>query len=402
MPRFRYRALRQTGGEVAGELLADDEREAATQLQASGSFPIEIAPAAKPAGAERRAGKGVRLSGRELVLFTRQFATLMKAGIALDRALTLIAADRAPSRRARLASSLLAAINRGESLSRAVAAEPAFAQHYAMVIAAGEARGDLGGALERLANVLERNRAISQSLLNALIYPASVLVVAFLSLGFLLAFVVPRFESLLTSFRQEPPLALRWLVGLSQFFQSYGLPLAVAILALVAFFLIRRRDAAFRIAFDRRLLALPGLGSLLTKIETERLTFLLGNLVAAGVELPRAVAATRDAMTNAAIRAGLGQALRGIERGDGVSPSLAAARLLPDLALELVRVGEETGDLAPMLLQASDIMRKEVEGATTELIGLIAPISIILLGLLIGGIALALFGTVMEVYDLAS
>jgi len=401
MPRFRYRALRQTGGEVEGELNADDERAAVVQLQAVGNFPIEIRSATETAARPgSRAGRP--LPTRELILFTRQFATLMRAGVALDRALSLIADERKNSRRARLAARLLAAVNRGESLSHALGEEPAFSRPYAMVVAAGEARGDVGGALARLADLLERNRAITQSLLNALIYPASVLVVAILSLGFLFAFVLPRFEDLLTSFRHEPPWAMRALLGFSALVQSFGLPFLVLILAFGAFVLVRRRNADFRLAMDRRLLTLPGLGTLITKVETERLAFLLGSLVAAGIDLPRAVSAVRLTSTNAAIRAGLADAQRSIERGDGVAASLAANRLLPDMALELVRVGEETGDLAPMLLEASNILRKEIEAVSTELIALIAPLSMILLGLIIGAIALAIFGTVMEVYDLAS
>jgi len=151
----------------------------------------------------------------------------------------------------------------------------------------------------------------------------------------------------------------------------------------------------------RRLLRLPGLGSLMAKIEAERLLHLLGNLVAAGVELPLALAATRAAMSNEAFRSGLEAAERGIERGDGVAASLAAGGMLPDMAGELVRIGEETGDLAAMLLKAGDILRREFEATSAELIALVTPISVVLLGLLIGAVAVAILGTVLEVYDVA-
>jgi general secretion pathway protein F len=173
-------------------------------------------------------------------------------------------------------------------------------------------------------------------------------------------------------------------------------------LATVGFVVFRRRDPAFRAAIDRRLLRLPGLGKLLGKSEAERLTFLLGNLVAAGVALPDAIAATGAATANAARPSSLAAARQAIERGDKLSDALAAGDLLPKLALELVRVGEETGDLATMLTKASDILQREIEATTTEMIGLVTPVSIILLGLLIGVIAYALLGTVMEVYDFAT
>ena len=398
MPRFRYRALRQSGGEIEGELVAENAQAAVTHLQAAGSFPIAVAPAGGSArGARRR-----RLSPRELILFTRQLAALVGAGVALDRALVLIAGDRARSHRAELAEALLAAVNRGESLSRAVIEHNGYARPYAMVIAAGEARGDIAGALERLAAILERNRAIGQSLANALIYPASVLVVACLSLSFLMGFVIPRFEPLLADFRHAPPVMMQALVGFSHVFQSGAAPVAATLLALVGLYVLKRRDASFRIAVDRRLLALPAIGSLLRKIETERLTFLLGTLIAGGVAVPTAVAAAREATANAALQAGLAEAGRAIERGDGVAAALAAPDLIPVLALELVRIGEETGDLAPMLLKASDILRKEIEATASEWIGLVAPLSMVVLGLIIGAIALAIFGTVLEVYGIAA
>ncbi|HYM71420.1 MAG TPA: type II secretion system F family protein, partial [Stellaceae bacterium] len=294
-----------------------------------------------------------------------------------------------------------AAVNRGESLSRACREHPGLPAHYAMVIAAGEASGDIAGALDRLADVLERGRETFRALVGALIYPASVLVVACLSVSFLLSFVVPQFATLLESFRREPPLAMQFLLALSGGFQVAALPLAALIAAVTGFVVFRRRDPGFRAAFDRRLLQFPGLGKLLTKGEAERLAFLLGNLVAAGVALPDAIAATGAATANAAYHSGLATARQAIERGDKLSDALGAAALLPELALELVRVGEETGDLATMLLKASDILQREIEATTTEIIGLVTPVSIVLLGLLIGVIAYALLGTVMEVYDFA-
>ena len=401
MPRFRYRALRPTGAEIAGELVATDESDAVARLQAIGSYPIEISAPAARRLLGWTAGLRSRISARDLILFTQQLAALIGAGVPLDRALSLIASGRGRARGRALADELLGAVNRGESLSRACAEHAGLPRHYPMVIAAGETRGDLGAALERLAAVLERARATSRALIGALVYPISVFVVACISVSFLLGFVVPRFEVLLTGFQREPPLMMRVLLLLSGLFQELALPGGLAVAAVIVGVAIADRDPRFRLALHRRLLGLPGLGSLIAKIEAERLLHLLGNLVAAGVELPAAVAATRAAMTNETFRAGLAAAERGIERGDGVAASLAAGGMLPDMAGELVRIGEETGDLAPMLLKAGDILRREFEATSAELIALVTPISVILLGLLIGAVAVAILGTVMEVYDVA-
>jgi general secretion pathway protein F len=402
VPRFRYRALRPTGAEIAGELVAADEQDAVARLQAIGSYPIEIsAPAARRLFGGWLSAVRRQISARDMILFTQQLAALIGAGVALDRALSLIGGGRGRARGARLAMDLLGAVNRGESLSRACAEQPGLPRHYPMVIAAGEARGDLGAALERLAAVLERSRTTSRALLGALVYPISVFFVACISVSFLLGFVVPRFEVLLTSFQREPPFMMRLLLMLSGLFQEFALPGGLALLLLIAAAAIADRDPRFRLAMHRRLLGLPGLGTLLAKIEAERLLHLLGNLVAAGVELPLAVAATRAAMSNEAFRSGLEAAERGIERGDGVAASLAAGGMLPEMAGELVRIGEETGDLAAMLLKAGDILRREFEATSAELIALVTPISVVLLGLLIGAVAVAILGTVLEVYDVA-
>lgn len=400
MPRYRYRALRQGGGEIEGELLAADEREAALHLQADGNLPIEIAePAGRRTHGRRRRGG---LSTRERILFTRQLAALLSAGVALDRALGLVASDRRNARRARVAQGLLAAVRRGDSLSRALGEDRSFAPAYTMIVAAGEARGDLAAALERNAAVLERNRAIAQSFANALIYPASVLVVAGLSISFLLAFVVPRFAVLLETFRHAPPFAMRLLLLASSLFQTMAVPMLLLAALLAAYVVLRWRDRAFRARLARAAAALPAVGSLIVKLEAERLGFLLGTMIEAGIGLPAALAAAERGTANEAMRLGLVEAARSIERGERIAPALAATRFVPDLALELVRVGEETGDLAPMLHKASDMLHAEIEATATEWIALVAPLSMVALGLLIGAIALAMFSTVLEVYDIAS
>jgi len=403
VPVFQYRALRPSGAEITGELDADNERDAAQRLQSIGNYPIEITPP-KAGGDFLRGLTPVRraVPARELILFTRQLATLLGAGVALDRALALIAAAPGGKRRARLAADLAAAVNRGESLSAACRANPALPAHYAMMIGAGEARGDLAAGLMRLGDVLERSRETSRALLGALIYPASVLVVAGLSVSFILAFVVPQFAALLETFRREPPAAMQFLLTLSQWFQNVAPPLAAILLILGLYVVFRRHDPRFRAGLDRRLLKLPALGRMLGRSEAERVTFLLGNLVAAGVPIVEAAAATAAATTNSAFRDGLTAAQGMVERGDRLSTALAARGLLPELALELVRVGEESGDVGAMLLNASDILRRDLEATTTELIGLVTPVSVVLLGLVVGLIAYALLGTLLEVYDFAT
>jgi len=406
MPLFHYRALRTSGGEIAGELVAADARDAAARLQAAGSYPIEIAAAAEARRAlGRLAGrfspaKSRHIPSRELVLFTRQLAALIGAGVPIDRALALIGDNGTRAGGRGLALDLLGAVNRGESLSAACATRAGLPPHYAMMIAAGEARGDLAAPLERLAGVLERNRATTRALVDALIYPASVLVAAALSIAFLLGFVVPRFAALLTGVQHQPPPAMRLLLTLSGAFQELALPVIIAMLVLFAGLLFRYRDREFRVALQRRMLHLPWLGPLIGKIEAERLSYLLGSLLSAGVALPGALSAARATAASDVFRAGLAGIERGVERGDGIATAFAASAILPELARELIRIGEETGDLAAMLLKASEMLRREFEATSSALVALVMPVSILALGLLIGLVAVAVLGSVIEAYDL--
>ena len=191
------------------------------------------------------------------------------------------------------------------------------------------------------------------------------------------------------------------LLALAAAFQLLALPAMIVVVVVGGWIAFRQRDPAFRLALHRRVRRLPGLGALIGKIEAERLLYLLGSLLAAGVRLPEAIAATRAAMTSEAARAALAPVEQGIERGDRLAAAIAAGDILPELAVELVRVGEETGDLAPMLLKAGDVLRQEFETTSAGLIAVITPVAILVLGLLIGAVAVAILGTVMEVYDLA-
>ena len=217
MPRFRYRALRQSGGEIEGELLAADERAAASHIQDQGSYPIEIAPSSASPRAAARARGIARLSSRELMLFTRQMAALLGAGVALDRALAL---DRSRPRGRTARAACGGAPRVGRARRKPVArARRAFRRCRIITRRSSPPARRAAISAPRSSGwpaLVERNRAIGQSLANALIYPASVLVVACLSISFLLGFVVPRFSALIEGFRAAPPLAMRFLLAASR------------------------------------------------------------------------------------------------------------------------------------------------------------------------------------------
>lgn len=405
MARFRYRTLQASGAVLEGEVEAADQTEAVAQLQAGGTFPIAVEAAkdgvTRPA-APTHGRMGPKLAPAELALLTRELATLLGAGLPIDRALAVLRGLRGSPRVALVAGELERALLAGDSLSAACARQRAFPRSYAPMVAAGEAKGDLGEALARIAAMLERSHAVAQSLLSSLIYPASVVIVALLSSVLLLGFVVPRFEALLRDLNRELPPATRLLIGLSQFIQDWGPWLLLAMGAGVVLFGLRLREPGFRRRVDQRLLRLPLLGPLLLKIEAERFGRLFGSLIDGGVDIPKALAIAGAAASNRAVAAALANAESRVLRGESISSALAAPGVLPELLVELVRVGDETNRLSDVLLKASDILKQEIDATTTRIIALLTPASTILLGLLVAALMLGVFNAILEVYDLGA
>ncbi len=410
MPVFRYKAVAPSGEIVEGRIEAPDRAAAVDRLHAGGQYPLsaEDIAANEPVPAGRRTfvdffafNRLSRPSRAELALFVRELATLVGAGLAVDHALRVLAdLSRPPGLRA-LAQRLANAVRSGEELSRAAAREaPIFAPLHVAMIAAGEAGGGLDAALARLARVLERSRETEEALSAALLYPAVVAAVAVVSAVFLLGFVIPRFEAVLSGLGRDLPLATAAVIALARFVESYGWLLVLALAGAAATARWRLNDPAFRHRFDRVLLDLRVVGPLILRIEAERFARALSALVDGGVALPNALAAAADVAANRAFAVAIGGAAVKLREGQSLAASLLAAGVFPTVLVEMARLGEETGRLAPMLAKAADIFEGEVKAATQRLVALVTPAAVILLGVLIAGLMLTLFGAVFAVYDL--
>ena len=404
MPRFRYRTLQASGAVVEGEVEAADQPAAVARLQAGGSYPILVEDATQHIMAATTAAGplGPRLRPTELALLTRELATLLGAGLPIDRALAVLRGLRGSPRVSEVAGRLERAILAGESLSEACTRQRAFPRSYAPMVAAGEAKGNLGEALSRIATLLERSHAVAQSILSSLIYPASVMAVALLSAVLLLAVVVPRFEALLRDLNRELPPATQFLIGLSQAIQVWGPWLVLVLCGAVALFVQRLRDPDFRRAVDTRALRLPFFGPLLLKIEAERFGRLFGSLIEGGVAIPQALVIAGAAASNRAVAAAILAAETRVQRGESISAALAAPGILPELLVELVRIGDETNRLPDVLIKASDILKQEIDATLSRTVALLTPASTILLGLLVGALMLGVFNAILEVYDLGT
>lgn len=409
MTLYRYKAIQGSGEMVEGATEAPDRETVVARLRAGGGYPIEIEAAGAEATSSVGGGASVqgsgstrlRLSLKDQALLTRELGTLLGAGLAIDRALLALADLTSSGRVAAISRRLARDIQSGRSLSAACAALPrAFSRNYVTMVAAGEASGDLAAALERLALLIDRSRAVASAVGSALLYPAIVALVGVASAIFLVSYVLPSFADLLTGMGRELPWPTRMLLGLSEFLQRYGLWLALGVAGLGVLVSWRWRDPAFRLGLDRLLLRLPVLGGILRRVEIERTARVLAHLLAAGIDLPKALLGAREVAQNRAVAGGLGASEEAVRRGERLAAGLAAAGVFPPLLVELARVGEETGNLSDALLKVAEIQAREVERALARLVALIAPVTTILLGMMVAFLILAMFNTVLEIYDL--
>lgn len=404
MPLYRYKAVSDSGEVVEGEMMARSQAGVIDHLHDRGFVPIH-------ADEVRAAGRGNLwrrelfarrgLSRRAVALLTRELATLIHAGLPLDRAFELLIELAEVGAAKRLLSRVLEAIRGGSTLADALAAhDGVFPSYYVSMVEAGEAGGSLDEVLERLADFMERTQVLKDKVTSALIYPMIVLLMAGLSVVILLTVVVPEFEPLFADAGQALPLSTRVVVALGAAFQHYWWAGA---LALAALYLVLRQQLAnpvSRYRWHGLVLRVPILGDLITKIEVARFTRTVGTLMANGVALLSALAIAKHTLGNAVLAKSTDGVADSLKQGKGLSEPLLRAGLFPPLALHLVRVGEESGSLEAMLIKVADIYDQEVERATQRLLAVLVPALTVLLGLVIAAIIGSVLSAMLSVYDL--
>jgi general secretion pathway protein F len=398
MAVFRYRALSATGEAIDGEMEAASRDAVVARLQETRHFPVRV-EALGEAGASPRAG---RLSARDLGVFTRELATLVGAGLPLDRALEVVASSGASRRLAARAGNLLVRIRSGRSLATAMDEEGgAFSRLYVAMVRAGEASGSLDVVLQRLADYIDKARELRETVISALIYPAILVAVAGISLVLLLTQVVPTFAELFADAGTALPLPTRIVIGTGAWLADNGWLLLAVLAAAAVLAVSALRAPSARLAWDAFVLRLPLVGGLVRRVETARFARTLATLVGNGVVLIAAMGIVRDVVGNARMAAAIGELTQGLKEGQGLAGPLAAARILPDMAVHMVRVGEETGRLEAMLARVADAYDREVALALRRLLALLEPALILTLGVVIAGIIVSVLLAVLSVNDLA-
>jgi len=408
MPTFTFEAMNSVGQTVKGEVDATSSEEAISKVRAMGNFPTKIKEkaggkakvkkaaagdakaAAKPSG-RRTAG---RVSRKLLTQFTRQRATLTDAGLPLLRSLRLLEEQQKPGMM-RVAIRLVADdVEGGTTLSEAMARHPkAFDRLFINMIRAGELGGVLDLVLQRLSEFMEKSQALKRKVIGAMIYPAAVITFAMLVVTGLMIFVVPKFNEIYGSMGAKMPGLTKALLGFSDWVaQDYGWAvILLSPVALILVFKLMKQSNGGRLMVDRLKMHIPILGAIIRKTIVARFTRTLGTLLTAGVPILEALAITRETAGNEVFSRALSSVHDGIREGESFAEPLRQAKIVEPMVVNMIDVGEETGELDKMLYKVADTYDDEVEVMVSSLTSLMEPVMIIMLGTIVGFIVLALF-----------
>ncbi len=375
------RANRQTRGEARGA----SETVVTTNLRRQGIRITKI---------KRQAFRGgKRITDKDMTFFTRQLATMLRAGVPLLQAFEIVARGHSNARFSRLVMDLKSRIETGSSLSQAFREHPAhFDNLYCNLVGAGETSGMLDAILDRLATYKEKILAIKAKIKSAMFYPISVIVVATVVVWVIMIFVIPAFKQVFSSFGADLPAPTLAVMAISDFVVAWWWLLFLIITgALIAFFMLLRRSAAFRYLVDRISLRLPVIGAILEKATIARWTRTLQTMFAAGVPLVESLEAVGGAAGNSVYAAGTKRIQTEVSTGSSLTNAMTNTNLFPSMVLQMTQIGEESGSLDNMLGKIADFFEREVDDAVAALSSLLEPIIIVFLGVVIGGLVVAMY-----------
>ncbi len=402
MPVFSYRAVNAEGEVAAGELDAANESEIVDRLRDQGLMPMRVVAAAgdRAAAAQKRSRQSWfaprRVTRDHVLAITRELSTLLRAGLPLDRALEILIGLATAAPVAVLLQGVRDSVRGGKSLSQALdARRDLFSRFYINVVRAGEAGGALGTVLSRLAETMERNKELRESVKSALIYPSILVCVAVASVMVLLVWVVPQFQQTFAQAGKALPLPTQVVIVVGTALRRYWWLMLLGVTAAVWLFRRRLARPEVRFRWDGRMLRAPLLGDLLAKVEVARLARTLATLLGNGVTLLAGLSIVKETMTNSVLANALDGVVTRLREGKGFGRPLVETGLYPRLATQMILVGEESGRLEEMLHRVADVYDREVAAAIKRFLAVLEPALILSLAVLIGGIVLSILMGVM-------
>ena len=403
MAAFEYQALSASGRTVKGVLEADAERQVRALLREKGLTPLQVAPIQETESAGPRRGFSFRrgISSSDLAIITRQFATLVHAGLTIEECLNALIEQTESSRARTVLAGVRGRVLEGQSLARGMGAFPnAFPEIYRSMIDAGEQSGRLDDVLEQLAEYTESRQSLKQTVVQAFIYPALVTLMALAIVTLLMTYVVPQVTRVFTSTGQKLPLLTEVLIAVSDTIRTGGLWWLTGLIAIVVAVRLLLRNPAIRFRWHRLMLRLPVAGRLSRGINAERMASTLAILTASGIPLLNAMQFAVNVVRNLPMKAAVEDALRQIREGGSLSRALGKAKLFPPLVIHLIASGEATGKLDVMLMRASEAQSRELENWVKAFTALLEPLLIIAMGIVVLFIVLAILLPIFEMNQL--
>jgi type IV pilus assembly protein PilC len=401
MPLYKFDAMDTQGQEVKDSVDAPSEAEAQQKIRQMGYFPTkitEVAQQKKGKGKGKKGGKRKKsftiggVSAKQLCQFTRQFSTLQDAGLPVLRSLRILEKQMKPGVLKNSLIDVVDDVESGSTLSEAFGKHPkCFDRLYVNMVKAGEAGGALEIILQRLADFKEKAQSLKRRVTGAMVYPTVVILVAFAILTFIMIFIIPKFQSIFKEFNLKLPWMTESLMAVSKWFVVYWYLIPVFPLAFWLLLKLIRLHRTGAFIIDWLKLRIPIMGGLIEKTTVARTTRTLGTLVASGVPILEALTIVRETCTNIVFERAYQRVYESIREGDTIAAPLKQARIVDDMVVNMIEVGEETGDLDTMLYKIADVYDEEVDVLVESLISILEPIMIVCLGLIIGFIVIALF-----------
>jgi general secretion pathway protein F len=403
MASFRYRAVTAAGTVTTGLVDAASQADAVAQIRGLGHLPLTTSEAG---GARWRALlpslQSRRHSADSIAFATQELAALLGARLPLDRALAILVELEETRRLREPLTAVLKSVRDGVSLADAFEATGVFSKSYITMVRAGEHSGNLEATLKRLADYLERASAVREAVVSAMIYPIVLLCTAGVSIVFVLMFVLPEFAPLFAQAGKALPLPTRIALDISALLTNYWW--LIVIIGAGSYLLLRRAAAtpAYRRARDRIVLRLPLLGDLVLKTQVERFSRMLGTLLMNGVALPQALLIAGDTLSNGVIAEAVRDTAARLKEGEPLAARLRQTGVFPPLALDMIRVGEETGALQDMLLKQAELYEREVRHAVDRLLALMVPLMTVVMGMIVAGLIASILLAILSINDLAT
>ncbi|HWB20716.1 MAG TPA: type II secretion system F family protein [Phycisphaerales bacterium] len=423
MPTYAYEALNSAGKQQKGTVEAVSSEEAIQRIKSQGYFPTSVREQKIKGSSAVRGGDTLKakkkrslssfsiggVSTKKMTLFTRQLSTLQDAGLPLLRSVQILEQQQRPGLLKSILGQVAEDVEAGSTLSDAMAKHPkAFNRLYCKMVNAGEIGGVLDVILQRLANFMEKAQRLKRRIIGAMIYPTVVICIAVLIVTGIMIFVIPKFQAIFNDFNVELPTLTLKLIDLSLWVAGKGhsIPGAVWILGgpFIIFFLLKliRKTGPGRAITDRIKMHIPIIGGLVRRTAIARFTRTLGTLISAGVPILEAIMITRDTAGNYVYEQALTKVHDSIREGETFAGPLREAKVCDALVVNMIDVGEETGDLDDMLMKIADNYDEEVDVAVQSLLSLLEPLLVVVLGTVVGGIVLALFLPLVKMIESVS